>query len=195
MSLKLFEEYVRRSTSGDLVQGFIDGFVLGSATAKNVSFPDHLPASYRNSSYVYFVYGQNQEDVSQRFVPICSNEDHDYCKIEVFHLLEKIQSFVDDDGREDRPEIGSPREAALKFLLKRKLINKVKKELIIFAIITMQRRIQAVKDLNEGKPCTVCELIKDDAKSVNNILNGMYREYNFPPLVLIDEESLSLRYA
>lgn len=195
MSLRLFEDYVSRSTSGDLTQGFIDGFVLGSATAKKVAFPDHLPASYRNSSYVYFVYGNNQEDVSQRFIPICSNDEDDYCSIKVFHLLETIQSFVDDDGKEDRPEIGSPREAALKFLLKRKLLNKVKKELIIFAIITMQRRIQAVKDLNEGKPCTVCELIKDDAKSVNNILNEKYREYNFPPLVLIDEESVRLRYA
>lgn len=192
MSLTVFKETADYITSRERLFGFMEGFVAGSATARRVTFPVYLPVHYKNDMYVETVYGENQEDVMNDYMPICTDTDHS-CHIHIYHLIENIESFVNEED-DDYPKTDLTREVVEEYLLRTKVLNKIKTELNSFAVFMMKRRVDAIRDMKEGKPCTVCDEIRRDAKEFNGVVMAIYDKYRSQPLVLIDEDDMTLKY-
>lgn len=188
MSLRLFRQTLAGMESKDAREGYMKGFVDGVATAKKVYFPNYLPIQYQNSTFTDVTYGDNQEDVTTEYMPICMGNEHS-CKFDIYFLIERIESTVN-DGLSDYPTGRLTPDTVQKYIERVNMINKVKDELNTFALLMMRRRIEAVKEMTRGAPCTVWKKIREDATEFNQVVREICDGH---PICTIDTDTMNLR--
>ena len=192
MSTELFESKIAHIDNSTYLKGFLDGFVSGCVSSRNVYFPEYVPDNYLNWQYVEFVYGENQEDVQKIYKPICSGDDSHYCAIEVYHLIENIKNVVDSYFKEDYTKVNLTVDDVSDYLIHLKMVYCLKKELNYFALSLMKLRLNSIENMD--KPCHLKESLKEAADIFNKSAGKIYAHYNIDPIILVDSDMLSIRY-